>query len=143
MFSGLVWFGAAGVSLRSGFVSELSGGSSRSAVCVSRLLSGKSSGITCEVVFGGSLGRMVFTVGLFCVLVDLKFALWAHMCPIVEARWLGGYLRRFFVVIVGNEVKYPLFIASARVDSAGENRDLEINSTLSAIVGASITAFSE
>ena len=47
------------------------------------------------------------------------------------------------MVIVGNEAKYPRFIASARVDRVGEKRDLEINSTLSAIVGASMTAFNE
>jgi hypothetical protein len=34
-------------------------------------------------------------------------------------------------------------MACARVERAGENNDLEINSTLSAIVGASITVFSE
>ena len=82
-------------------------------------------------------------MGLFLVLVDRKFALWAHMWPMVDARWFGGYFLRYFVVIVGNEAKYPRFIASARVDKAGEKRDLEMNSTLSAIVGASMTAFNE
>ena len=56
---------------------------------------------------------------------------------------VGGYCRRFFVVIVGNDCKKPRSMACARVERAGENNALEINSTLSAIVGASITAFSE
>ena len=46
-------------------------------------------------------------------------------------------------MIVGNEDKYPRLMARERVDRAGENKALEMNSTLSAIVGASTTALSE
>ena len=149
MSSGIGWFGAVGLCCWSVIACDLAGDVSSSAggvgspspfpstivLCVVRSTSVMSGGIT--------WGRMVFTVGLFLILVDRKFALWAHMCPIAEARWFGGYFRRCFVVIVGNEVKYPRLIASARVDKAGEKRDLEVNSTLSAIVGASMTAFNE
>ena len=47
------------------------------------------------------------------------------------------------MVIVGKADKNPRLIACARVERAGENKALEINSTRSATVGASITAFSE
>ena len=100
-------------------------------------------GFTCGVVFGIPLGRTVFTVGAGVCFVERTFARWAHMCPIVDARWSGGCLRSCFVVIVGNLDKYPRLMARERVDRAGENKALEMNSTLSAIVGASTTALSE
>ena len=46
-------------------------------------------------------------------------------------------------MMVGKDDKYPRLIACERVDRAGENKALEMNSTLSAIVGASTTALSE
>ena len=61
----------------------------------------------------------------------------------MEARWFGGYLRNCFVVIVENVNRYPRFAACKRVERAGENRALNINSILSVIVGASITVFNE
>ena len=100
-------------------------------------------GLPCGVVSFVSLGRMELIVGAGFCFVERTFALWAHMCPIVDARWSGGCLRSCFVVMVGNEDKYPRLMARERVDRAGENRALEMNSTLSAIVGASTTAFRE
>ena len=99
-----------------------------------------SGGATC---FGLSLVRTVLIVGAGLGFVDCIFALWAHMWPMVDARGLGGYLRSCLVVMVGNEDRYPRLMACSRVDKAGENKALEINSTLSEIVGASTTAFNE
>ena len=96
----------------------------------------------CGAVFG-EWGRTALIVRAGLGLVDRTLALCAHICPIFDARGLGGYLRSCFVVMVGNEERYPRLMACARVDKAGENKALEINSTLSEIVGASITAFNE
>ena len=49
----------------------------------------------------------------------------------------------FFVVIVGKVVRYPAWIAFARVESVGEKRDLWRNVMRSAAVGASITELKE
>ena len=76
-------------------------------------------------------------------LVDCIFARLACMCPFIVASWLGGHLLICLVVMVGKVVRYPAWIAFARVESVGEKRDLCRKVMRSAMVGASITELRE
>ena len=111
-------------------------------LCVASWDSAASGEIMCGTMFGARR-RTVLIVGTGLGLVDLIFAFWAQMWPIVDARGSGGKFRRCFVVIVGNDDRYPQLIACATVERAGENSAREMNSALSAIVGASTTVFIE
>jgi hypothetical protein len=95
--------------------------------------------MTCDLGVNGVSVEMLLLV----CFVDLMFARCACMCPFVAGIGFGGHLRICFVVTSGKELRYPAEMAFVRVASVGENKDLEKNSILSAIVGASITEFRE
>ena len=75
--------------------------------------------------------------------VDWIFARLACMCPLMVGIWFGGQRRSCFIVMFGNVVRKPALIALAKVSRVGEKSDLCWKSILSAMVGASITEFSE
>ena len=57
-------------------------------------------------------------------LVDLMLARLACMCPLMVAVWSGGHRLNCLVVIVGKVARYLVWMAFARVERVGENRDL-------------------
>ena len=112
-----------------------------------------------EVLGGGRSGegQSVASGGMMCgccggadeiracaaCFLDRMFARLACMCPFIVGIWFGGQRRSCFTVMVGNVVRKLAWIALAKVSRVGEKSDLCWKSILSAMVGASITEFSE